>query len=310
MSRDFSIKQIAELVSGEIIGNAEKSVSKVAILDDATENQISFLAHTKYKKVALHSKAGAILTKEKIETDSTQILVKDPYLALVKVMGLFFKESFVPRIAPSAQINPTSRIDENVIIGENVVIGARCKIAANTVIFPNATICPNTIIGENCRIHSGTVIGSDGFGFVASEESITKIPQVGRVKIGNFVEIGANCTVNCGTLGDTVISDFVKLDSQVHVGHNVKIGKGTLIAAQTGISGSVEIGNFVQIGGQVGIDGHLKIGNYSKVGGKSGVTKNVSEGEIVFGYPAKEIHFAKKMEAILRKLVKNEFKHD
>ena len=207
------------------------------------------------------------------------------------------KEVFV---GDFAFIGEGTVIEDNVYIFPNVYIGNNCRIGRGTVIFPNVTVYDNTTIGRFVRIHSGAVIGSDGFGyaFSKSEKKIYKIPQVGKVVIEDFVEIGANSTIDRGTLGETVIGEGTKIDNLVQIGHNVKIGKYCFIVSQVGISGSTRIGDFVTLAGKVGVAGHIEIGNNVTVAAKAGVTKSIKKADIYAGFPAKPYNEWKKIQAI------------
>lgn len=217
-------------------------------------------------------------------------------------------------IGPKVHIITGSIIGNNNYIGEGTLIGdapqdlkykggkSFVKIGSNTKINPLVSIYDGTEIGEGVLIHSGTVIGSDGFGFTEENGKIIKIPQIGFVKIGNGVEIGANCTIDRGSFGPTVISDNVKLDNLIHVAHNVEIGEGTLIAAQTGIAGSTKIGKHCIIGGQVGFVDHITIGNFVKIGSQAGVSKDVPDGAAITGTPARPIKELRRSEAYMMRL--------
>ena len=184
-------------------------------------------------------------------------------------------------VASAAKIGEHTQLGPGVSIGRGAVIGARCLLYAGVCIYPGVRT------GDCCIIHSGTVIGSDGFGFTSDGKGVVKVPQIGGVRIGDTVEIGANCAIDRGSIGDTIIEAGVKLDNLVHVAHNVHIGAGTMVAAQAGFAGSTRVGKMVQVGGQAGFSGHLTIGDGARIGGQAGVTGSVPAGSEVAGFPAR-----------------------
>ena len=226
--------------------------------------------------------------------------------AIAKVLSKFFPNKYKSKgIHPKASVDSLANIGNNVtieagaviesgvtindstFIGANVFIGKNTKIGSNTQIGPNVTIYPNTEIGENCIIHAGVVIGSEGFGFIHKQDSIVKIPQIGKTIIKNNVEIGSNTTIDRGTFNNTIIHAGVKLDNLIQVGHNVTIGENTIIAAQTGIAGSTKIGKRVMMGGQVGVAGHIQVADEVKVQAQAGINSSIKEkGKAMFGTPA------------------------
>ncbi|MDZ7264121.1 MAG: UDP-3-O-(3-hydroxymyristoyl)glucosamine N-acyltransferase, partial [candidate division KSB1 bacterium] len=245
-----------------------------------------------------------------------------PYFAFLKVLQIFHppSDTVAEGIHPTAIIGENTKIGQQPRIGAYVVIGKDCQLGDGVVIHPGTIIGPevhigdrtiiyaNVVIRERVRIgnhviiHGGTVIGADGFGFAREGQVYHKIPQVGTVVIEDQVEIGANCTIDRATMGQTVLRKGVKLDNLIQVAHNVEIGENTVIAAQTGISGSTKIGSNAIIGGQVGFVGHIEVGNNATIGAQSGVSKSLAGDAVYFGYPAKPIMQAKREEAALRKL--------
>jgi len=302
----FSLEKIADIVKGRVIGDPNIVIQGINSLEHATESDISFYFSPKYKALLKVTRAAAILTKERIEYfPGPQVLVDDPKRAYVELAALFATP--VPRypgISSEAQVHESAIIGDGVSIYPFVYIGEEAKIGnetilfpgvyvgkgvsigSKTVIYPNVTILENTVIGSEVIIHSGTVIGSDGFGFVQQEKASIKIPQLGNVRIEDKVEIGANCCIDRATFGSTVIGRGVKTDNLVQIAHNVIIGENTIIVAQAGISGSVTIGKQVLIGGQVGIADHLEIGDRAMIASQSGVAKSIDAGQIVSGTPA------------------------
>lgn len=297
-----SIEDIVSLVGGKLEGKTGRTIDGVAGIEEATATKLSFISNPKYIQKIKTTRAGAVIVHHDLQLgeypeDITIIRTQDPYLAFCMVLDRFFnplqfrigieEQTFIhknTRIASSCYIGSFSYIseaavlDENVQIYPHVFIGKNVKIGRNTIIFPGVSLYDETEIGEHCIIHSGTVIGSDGFGHAPLPDgSYAKIPQVGRVVIGNHVEIGANCAIDRATLGETRIEDGTKLDNLVHIAHNVKIGKHNVIAGQTGVSGSTTLGNYCMVGGQVGFAGHIQIANKSRFGAQSGVPASIHE---------------------------------
>lgn len=323
----FTTQSICTFLNGKLEGSGSIIIEMPARIEEATSNQISFLANPKYARYAKTTHAGALIVgrdfKKPPESKSALIRVDDPYEAFNKVLNLFLKTA--PQrtgIEQPAHVSPTARIGRNIYIGafsyvaDNTVIGDNVKIFPGTIVSDNVRIGDNTIvyagvkiyhdcrIGKNCIIQAGAVIGSDGFGFVPKADgTFGKIPQTGNVVIEDNVEIGANTTIDRATLGSTIIRKGVKLDNLIQVGHNVEIGENTAIAAQTGISGSTKIGKNCLIAGQVGFAGHLTIADGSRIGAKSGVSNSVKEaGQTWQGIPLMEHRQSLKVHVIYRNL--------
>ena len=305
-----TVQQIAALLQGKVVGNpGDVMVEGVSTLQDAGPGDICYFGNSRYAKYLTETAALAVITEEECETTAAcQIIVEAAYESFRKVLEVFKpdRSSGFSGIHASAVIHPSARIAEGVSIDPGVVIHRDCKVDAGSFIGTGSVLGAGTQIGDNCLIHpnvsllagtvvgsrtiipSGTVAGSDGFGFVPDPAGRhRKIPQNGNVVIGNDVEIGSNCSIDRAVTGSTVIGDFTKLDNLIQVAHNVKIGKSCFIAAQTGIAGSTIIGNGVVIGGQVGIAGHIVIEDGVVVAAKSGVTKSVSAGLTVSGNPCR-----------------------
>ena len=288
----MKISEMAEALGGRIIGDGNHEVYKIANLATAQSNEVSFLSDEKMRKYLAQTKAGAVIVKESmVDTSSSQnyIVVADPYVAFAKIAQIF---DTTPRSAtgihPSAVIDPTAVIEQNVSVGANAVIeadahicegaqiGPNCFVGKGTVIgkntklWANVSIYHNCVIGERCLFQSGAVIGSDGFGYANERGRWIKIPQVGRVVIGNDVEIGASTTIDRGAIDDTVIEDNVIIDNQVQVAHNDKIGYGTAIAGATVIAGSVNIGRYCIIGGTSVFNGHISVCDGAHILGQVG----------------------------------------
>ncbi len=316
-----TLGEIAQFIKGELIGDAELEISGVAGLSEAGPGEISFLANPKYKNFLKSTQASAIVTSEKIENSSPFAVIRHPhpYLAFSQIVKLFYPE----RKTYPAEIHPTAILEKNLKLGLGVHIGAyavvenevqigngsavlsgcfigeKTKIGENCLIYPNVTVRENIIIGNNVIIHCGAVIGSDGFGFAFDGKVHQKIPQIGNVIIEDEVEIGANVTIDRAALGSTRVGRGSKIDNLVQIGHSVEIGENCILVAQVGIGGSTKLGKYVTLGGQAGLVGHIEIGDKAMVGAQGGVTKSIPAGMVVSGYPAREHHKAKKLEASL-----------
>lgn len=308
----LTVKELAEIVQGQIEGAEDVVVSSFSPIESAVEGSLSFLAKPGYESYLYETPAAVVLVKEDFipqqKVNATLLRVADVYSALSILLDKMQshnkaeKKGIEPNshiartahIAEDAWIGAFAYIDEGVEIGTgaqifpHVYIGTNCRIGKGTVIHSGAKVYHNCVIGDDCIIHSGAIIGSDGFGFAPQPDgTFRKIPQTGNVVIGNNVEIGANTTIDRATLSSTAISDGVKLDNLIQVAHNVQIGDNTVIASQAGISGSTKIGCNVMIGGQVGIVGHITVADGSQIGAQSGVAKSITEaGQKWFGSPA------------------------
>ncbi|MBV9494918.1 MAG: UDP-3-O-(3-hydroxymyristoyl)glucosamine N-acyltransferase [Acidobacteria bacterium] len=305
-------------------GPRETRIAGMAPLADATAEHLAFLSNPKYAPQLETTQAAAVLVANDVPGDSPRwIRVPNPYLAMALVLRRFFAAKPRPDgISPLASIAPSARIGNNVAIGpfvtiaNDVAIGddvtiyqgasieAGSTIGAGTTIYANVSIYDRTIIGKRCILHSGVVIGADGYGFAPYEGRHEKIPQVGIVRIEDDVEIGAGSTIDRAALGETVIGEGTKIDNLVQVGHNVKVGKHCLLVAQVGIAGSTELGDHVVVAGQSGFAGHLKIGNRVQVAAKSAVFDDVPEGTKVMGAPAIPFREFARRELALKKLMR------
>ena len=313
-----SLKELGALVDAKVIGNSELFIDGVSSLDDGKPSTISYLYSKKYEKFLESSEAAAVVVSdESLIKNKDGLVVDEPRLAFVKILE-FFSEKIdqYANIDKTAQISSSSIIgskvniganvvigknviiDDNVSIGPNSVIDSRSMIGKNTKIFSNIHLYQDSIIGSDCIIHSGVVIGADGYGFVSLEDDHIKIPQLGKVVIGNNVEIGANSTIDCGTIGDTMIGDMCKLDNGVQIGHNVSIGKGCLLTAHVTIAGSTKIGEFCAFGGQAGAVDNVTIGNRAIFACYTAVTKDLPGGKMYSGAPAREIKEKNKRDAV------------
>jgi len=294
----YTLAEIADYLGAELKGDASLVVSGLATLATAKSGQLSFLANMSYKDQLLSTQASAVIVHPN-QADDCQcaaIIASNPYLAYANVSQLF---DTLPKafggIHPSAQISPTAKVDQSATIAANVVIedhavvaqhavigsgsviGQNSRVGAGTRVHQNVSIYHDVTIGESCIIHSGTVIGSDGFGFANEAGKWVKICQIGGVVIGNQVEIGANCTIDRGALSDTQIGDGVKLDNQIQIAHNVEIGAHTAMAAGCLIAGSTKIGSACTLAGGVGVTGHLELCDGTHVTAMSLVTKSITK---------------------------------
>ena len=288
------------------IKKEKKIIHDIKTLDRSTQQDLSFFDSIKYKEHAIKTKAGCCITNKKLEKflpDGCLRIVKDNVLfELAKVLKVFYPSADIDQNdlslkKPIKSKFPKVKFGNNVLLGKNVKIGKNSVIGNNVIIESNVLMgknsvigsnihIKNTVIGDNVVIQSGCMIGLKGFGFIPMKDKNLKMPHIGKVLIDDHVEIASNCTIDRGSVDDTVIGKNTYLDNQVHVAHNVKIGKNCMIAGQVGFAGSSTLGDNVSIGGQAGVSGHLKIGNNVKIGGGSGVVKNIEDNSIVMGYPA------------------------
>ena len=318
-----TLGEIAKFVHGELVGDAGLVIKGICGIKEAEEGDITFIANQKYFSLAQSTKASAIITPLEVSVPGKSVIrTSNPSLAFASTMSLFLQESIAPLkgIHPSAVIAKEAKLGKNVSIGPFAVIEANAEIGEGTTIHSGCYIGQHTKIGKNCLIysnvcirervtigsrvviHSGTVIGSDGFGFVSIDGVHEKIPQVGVVEIEDNVEIGANVTIDRARFDKTFIGQGTKIDNLVQIAHNVHIGRNCIIVSQVGISGSVIIEDGVVLAGQVGIAGHLTIGEGAVVTAKSGVSKSIPPKTIVWGIPAKPHIHAKRVNAALQRL--------
>jgi UDP-3-O-[3-hydroxymyristoyl] glucosamine N-acyltransferase len=326
---EFSASQIAALLGGDIVGNPDTKVSRLAKIEEGEVGALTFLANPKYASFIYATKASLAIVgndfvpEEALPAGLTLIKVADPYSSFALLLDYYNQRKNDKKgIHPSAVIDPSAVLAEEVYVGALVVIGANTKIGKGSKIYAGTTIAEEVTIGSNttiyqgvkiydscrigdeCVIHSGVVIGSDGFGFAPqNSQDYKKVAQIGNVVIGNKVEIGANTTIDRATLGSTRIADGVKLDNLIQIAHNVEIGENTVIAAQTGVAGSTKIGKNCMIGGQVGIVGHITIADEVKIAAQSGIGSSIATpGAIVQGSPAFDIGDYKRAYVGFRKL--------
>ena len=304
------LKDIFSICNLSYKNNLNKKIYGVNNIKDANNSQITFFNNLNYEKEAKNCKASACFVTDKtvkcLNKNTVSIISKNPLIDFYKVVNLFYPESSIDNekintlksvhkllkkkisIGKNTLIDKSANIGSNTTIGNNVIIKSNVNIGKNCIIGSNVII-ENSLLGDNIIVKSGTLIGQVGFGFNFEKKKRIKFPHIGRVIIENDVQIGSFCTIDRGSLTDTVIGEFSSIDNQVQIAHNVKIGNFCMIAAQSGIAGSTIIGNNVKIGGQTGISGHLSIGNNVSIGGKSGVIADIEDNQTVMGYPAQKL---------------------
>ncbi len=318
----FTVAEIAEKLEGQVLGDATLVLTGFAPADRAKAGDLTFAENETYFQKAEASAASAIMVAGTFtSTRKTLIRVANARIAFARVLPVFFPEpAFTPGIHPSAVVAASAKVDPTAFVGPHCVVGEEVHIGARTVLqggnhvgnqshigddsklFPNVVIYHRTQIGSRVRIHSGAVIGADGFGYVMDQGIHRKVPQVGNVIIADDVEIGANTTIDRGALGPTVIGKGTKIDNLVQLGHNVSVGENCIIIAQAGIAGSTKLGNHVILGGQVGIAGHLKIGNHVTIGAQSGIMRDAEDGITLLGCPAVQEKLFKRQILALSRL--------
>ncbi len=323
----MTLREIADLVSGWVAPEHENlEITGVASLPDAGSGDLSFYGNAKYLPALRATAASAVLVPHGCgeEIPAARVWVDQPAAAFAAVLARFAPPAFenVPGIHASAVIDPTSTIDPSATIGALVVIEARARIGARTVVgahsyigheailgddcilFPRVTVRERCRIGSRVQIHSGAVIGADGFGYEFQDGRHVKIPQTGMVQIDDDVEIGANTTIDRARFGRTWIQQGTKIDNLVQIAHNVRVGAHTIICSQVGVSGSTRVGNYVTLAGQVGLVGHIEIGDRAIVAAQTGLSRNLKGGEIVCGSPARPIQDWKEQAAQVNRLGK------
>ncbi len=318
----FTAAEIARHLSGEVIGDASLVLKGFAPADRAQPGDLTFAENENYFQRADQSAASAVIVDGPYTSAKKVVIrVASARIAFAKVLPLFFPEPVMPAgvhatamVHPDAKVHPTAHIGPWCVVGENAQIGARsvlqgsnhvgarCVLGEEVNLFPNVTVYPGTEIGNRVRIHSGTVVGSDGFGYVLDAGQHRKVPQIGNVIIRDDVEIGANVTIDRGALGPTVIGTGTKIDNLVQIAHNVTIGEHCLVVSQVGIAGSTRVGSYVILAGQVGIAGHLKLGSGVSVAAQGGVMNSIPDGEKWLGSPAQPDRQAKRQIIALQQL--------
>jgi UDP-3-O-[3-hydroxymyristoyl] glucosamine N-acyltransferase len=301
--------KLAEILNGRFEGDDRTEVQAVADLETAGAGDVSFVSRGKAAKLAASSGAGCLIVPEDFVNESGRTIIRapDPRAAAARaIMALNPPPRPKSGIHPSAVIGAETRIAPTASIGAGCVVGDRVRIGERTILYPRVTLYHDISIGDDCVLHSGTVIGADGFGFVFQNGAYEKFPQVGRVEIGDRVEIGANSCVDRAALGVTSIGEGTKFDNMVHIAHNCRIGKHVVIAAQTGLSGGVVVEDYAVIGGQVGIGDKARIESKAVLGSGSGVltSKVVRGGQVMWGTPARPLREHLEQLAVLSRLAK------
>lgn len=323
---EFTAHQIAAFLGGELLGDPDVKINNVSKIEEGLPGTLSFLSNPKYHKFLYETKSSVVLINRSMEIEhdvqATLIKVPDAYASLARLLDLYVESVPVKKgievssfISQSSQlgvdcyIGAFSYIDDGVKIGNNVQIHPHCwigrgaEIDDNTVLFSGAKIYPECKVGKNCIIHSGAVIGADGFGFAPQEDgSYKKLHQIGNVVLEDHVEIGANTTVDCATMGSTYIRKGVKLDNLVQIGHNCDVGENTVMAAFAGVAGSTTLGKNCVLAGQAGVVGHLNIADKVTIGPKAGVSKNISASKTVMGEYGVDYSKYMRTQAVLRNL--------
>lgn len=319
----MKLSTIAAHVDGEIDGDGDPDLTGVAPLDRAGPSDLSFVATPKYGRYVAGTRAGALLVTAdtagaSVDARVPRLLVQDVHHALARILPELYPAKVPePGVHASAVIGPAStlgrdvrieagavvedgaRIGDRVRIGANAYVGADCDLAEDVVLHANVTLYPGVRIGARSVLHAGVRVGVDGFGYVHEGGRHRKVPQVGGCVIGTDVEVGANSTIDRGSVGDTEIGDGVKIDNLVHIGHNVRVGAHALIVAQVGIAGSTRVGEYAVLAGQAGLVGHIEIGAGARIGAQAGVFGDVPAGETYSGYPARPHREALRAQAAL-----------
>ncbi len=319
----FTTGQVAEKLAGQVVGDAKLALTGFAPADSAKKGELTFAENETYFARADQSAAAAILVAGPFSSANgkTLIQVANARVAFAQVLPLFFPEPvFAPGVHPTAVVAASAQVDASAHIGPHCVVGERAKIGPGAVLqagdfvgddsvlgegsrlFPNVTLYARSVLGRRVRIHAGTVVGADGFGYVMDQGEHRKVPQVGSVIIHDDVEIGSNVTIDRAALGATVIGKGTKIDNLVQIAHNVTIGEHCIIVAQVGIAGSTKIGSHTTIAGQVGITGHLRIGDNVTIAAQSGVMNHIPEGQKWMGSPAQPDRIAKRQLLAVERL--------
>ncbi|HTY12307.1 MAG TPA: UDP-3-O-(3-hydroxymyristoyl)glucosamine N-acyltransferase [Bacteroidota bacterium] len=326
----MTVREIASFLDGDVVGDASLEIAGIAKIEEAKAGDLTFLSNPKYEKFLGLTSASAVIVNRTLDLSASKklppsvIQVNDAYASFVVAIQRFSPPPALipPGIHPTAVIDPSANIGSNCSIGAHVVIGRRCKVGNNSTILPGTVLGDDVRTGDDCLFYSnvsvrescvignrvilqpGVVIGGDGFGFAPRKDgTYQKIPQLGIVVLEDDVEIGANTCVDRATMGETRIKRGTKLDNLVQIAHNVTVGENTVIAANAGVAGSTKIGNNVMIGGNAAVTGHITVADKVSIAGHAGVSKSVTkEGESLFGYPAKEVGRARRIEGALRQL--------
>lgn len=322
---EFSAKQIAAFVQGEIVGDENATVHTFAKIEEGVPGALSFLSNPKYTPYIYETKSSIVLVNKDFipeqAINATLIKVNNAYESLAKLMTLY-EQSHPKRVGidPLAYVAPTAQIGKDVylapfacvgdgaIVGDgtelhpHATVGRNAKVGANCILYAHATVYHDCIVGNNCIMHAGSVVGADGFGFAPTPDGYEKIPQIGIAILEDNVEIGANTCIDRATMGATIIHKGVKLDNLVQIAHNVEVGANTVMASQVGVAGSTKVGEWCMFGGQVGVAGHITIGDKVNLGAQSGAPGSIKANQQLIGTPPMEMKPYFKSQAVFRKL--------
>lgn len=325
---EFSASQIAAILQGEVVGNPDATVSGLAKIEEGTAGTLSFLSNPKYEEYIYITGATICIVNRTFEPQKelpgnlTLVKVEDAYACFAKLLEVYnqMRQKQAKIEQPSyisdsasvgegiylgafAYISDGAKIGNNVKIYPNVYVGDGVVVGDDTILHPGVRIYADCVIGKRCILHAGVVVGSDGFGYAPDEKGVfSRVPQIGNVILEDDVEIGANSTIDCATLGSTILRKGVKIDNLVHLAHNVEVGDHSALAAQVGVAGSAKIGRHVMVGGQAGISGHLHIADGTKIVAQSGIPSTVKKAETLMGSPGIPIEDFKKSYFGFRKL--------
>lgn len=325
---EFSALQIANILNGDVVGNPEAVVSGLAKIEEGTDGTLSFLSNPKYEEFIYTTGASICIVNKTFEpikalpSTLTLVKVEDAYACFAKLLEVYGQmRQKAPKIEQPSFLSETATVGNDLYLGAFAYIGENVKIGNNVKIYPNAYVGDGVVIGDDsvlhagvkvyadckigarCILHAGVVIGSDGFGFAPDEKGVfSKVPQIGNVILEDDVEVGANATIDCATMGSTILRQGVKIDNLVHLAHNVEVGAHTAIAAQVGVAGSAKIGKHVMVGGQAGISGHLHIADGTRIVAQSGIPSTVKKATTLMGSPGIPIDDFKKSYFGFRKL--------
>ena len=322
---EFSAKQIAAFVQGEIVGDENATVHTFAKIEEGVPGALSFLSNPKYTPYIYETKSSIVLVNKDFIPEqpisATLIKVNNAYESLAKLMTLY-EQSHPKRVGidPLAYVAPTAQIGKDVylapfacvgdgaIVGDgtelhpHATVGRNAKVGANCILYAHATVYHDCIVGNNCIMHAGSVVGADGFGFAPTPDGYEKIPQIGIAILEDNVEIGANTCIDRATMGATIIHKGVKLDNLVQIAHNVEVGANTVMASQVGVAGSTKVGEWCMFGGQVGVAGHITICDKVNLGAQSGAPGSIKANQQLIGTPPMEMKPYFKSQAVFRKL--------
>ena len=292
----MTASELAALVGGALTGE-DRAFVGVAPLNSASPSQAAYAEGA----VPDGCHAGVLLARAAVP-GRTVVVIDDPKAGFIRLLERLFPEVHAPGVMPGANVHPSAKIAASASVYPGVYVGPGCVVGEGTVLFPNAVLYPGTLVGRDCRIHAGVVLGADGFSYHRGSFGVVKVPQVGRVHVEDGVEIGANSTVDRAFLDETLIGAGAKIDNLVQVGHNSKVGRRAVLAAQSGLSGSVTLGDGVVLAGQVGVADHVEIGPGAVVGAQSGVSHDLAGGERYLGSPAVPLAQARRIYAIWKRL--------